>query len=276
MTTNVLNTKISEVENKIPNNSTLATTTVLNTKISEVENKFPDNSKYITTQEFNKLIAENFAARLKQADLVNKTDFDNKLTSFNRRITSNKTKHLKVQKKLNSPITKDYNFFLGTVYFTSNDGSQNTFVYQPTLDALELKKDKGTDYVLSWKSKGVFNSKLKPLYTAFLHSIKLSEYRIGTKFDKDLLAIEQNNYLTKIVNVYIVCDLDAWPRNPTNNFKFKNCLFGATYVIKNSNKEKYVYSGYGITYHSAGSWSFDNGFARNVIIFGVDNSSSSH
>ena len=125
MTTNVLNTKISEVENKIPNNSTLATTTVLNTKISEVENKFPDNSKYITTQEFNKLIAENFAARLKQADLVNKTDFDNKLTSFNRRITSNKTKHLKVQKKLNSPITKDYNFFLGTVYFTSNDGSQN-------------------------------------------------------------------------------------------------------------------------------------------------------
>ena len=37
-----------------------------------------------------------------------------------------------------------------------------TFVYQPTLNALELRKDKGTDYVLSWKSKGVYNSKLKP------------------------------------------------------------------------------------------------------------------
>ena len=36
------------------------TTTVLNTKTSEVENKIPDNSKYITTQEFNKLTAENF------------------------------------------------------------------------------------------------------------------------------------------------------------------------------------------------------------------------
>ena len=34
------------------------TTTVLNTKISEVENKIPDNSKYITTQEFNKLTGE--------------------------------------------------------------------------------------------------------------------------------------------------------------------------------------------------------------------------
>ena len=31
------------------------TTTVLNTKISEVKNKVPDYAKYITTPEFNKL-----------------------------------------------------------------------------------------------------------------------------------------------------------------------------------------------------------------------------
>ena len=36
----------------------------------------PDNSKNNTTQEFNKLETENLAARLKQADLVNKIDFD--------------------------------------------------------------------------------------------------------------------------------------------------------------------------------------------------------
>ena len=46
-------------------NSGLVTTTVLNTKISEVENKTRDNSKYINTQEFNKLTAEIFTARLK-------------------------------------------------------------------------------------------------------------------------------------------------------------------------------------------------------------------
>ena len=102
VTTTVLNTKISEVENKIPNTSNLVATTVLNTKISEVENKIPNHDKYITTPEFKKLTAENFAARLKQGDLVNKTDFDNKPTSFNRQITSNKTKHLEVQNKLNS------------------------------------------------------------------------------------------------------------------------------------------------------------------------------
>ena len=129
------------------------------------QNKNPNHNKYISTPEFSKLTAKSFAARLKQADLVNKTDFDNKLTSFTRRITSNKAKHLEVQKKLDSLITKDYNFFLGRIYFTSNDGSQNTFVYQLTLDKLELKKDEGTDYVLSWKSNGACNSKLRPLYT---------------------------------------------------------------------------------------------------------------
>ena len=79
--------------------------------------------------------------------------------------------------------------------------------------------------LIHWKSN---NSKLKSLYTAFLHSIKLPGYRMGIKFDRDPFAVGQNNYLTKIVNVYPVYDLDAWSRNRTNNFKFKNCLFGTT------------------------------------------------
>ena len=49
------------------------TTAVLNTKISEVGNKIPDRVKYITTPEFTKLTLENFAARLKQANSVSKT-----------------------------------------------------------------------------------------------------------------------------------------------------------------------------------------------------------
>ena len=38
MTTTVLNTKINEVENKIPNTSNIVTTTILNTKIREFKN----------------------------------------------------------------------------------------------------------------------------------------------------------------------------------------------------------------------------------------------
>ena len=72
-------------------------------------------------------------------------------------------------KKVKLLSTKDHNFFLGRLYFTSNDESQNLSFYQPTLDTLELKKDKVIDYVLSSKSDGVNNSKSKPIYTAILH-----------------------------------------------------------------------------------------------------------
>ena len=34
-------------------------------------------------------------------------------------------------------------------------------------------------------------------------------------------------------------------------FRFKNCLFRITNIANNSDKEKYVYSGYGITFDSA-------------------------
>ena len=96
------------------------------------------------------------------------------------------------------------------------------------------------------------------------------------KFDKDPLAVKQKNYLTKIVNDYISYELNGWLRNPTNNFKFQNWLFGASNVIKNCDKEKFVYTGYGMTFESAGLWSFDNDTARNVIIFDVGNNSSLH
>ena len=37
-----------------------------------------------------------------------------------------------------------------------------------------------------------------------------------------------------------------------------------------------MYRGYGKSFDGKGSWSFNDDFARNVKIFGVDNSSSSH
>ena len=122
------------------------------------------------------------------------------------------------------------------MYFTSY--VKNMFVYQPASDTLELKKDKDIDYVLSQKSKGVCTFKLKPLYTAFLNSIKLSRYGMGIKYGKDTLGVVQNNFENRIVNVYIAYDLDSWSRNPTNNFKFRNCLFGAISIVKNTDKEE--------------------------------------
>ena len=51
---------------------------------------------------------------------------------------------------------------------------------------------------------------------------------------------------------------------------------GATNIVKNSDKKRYVYSGYGIAFDVKCECSFDNDYVRNSIIFGVDNSSLSH
>ena len=96
------------------------------------------------------------------------------------------------------------------------------------------------------------------------------------QFDYTPLVVEQNNYTSKIVHVYIVYDLDYWPKIPLRNFTLKNCLFGATNVVKNSDREKYVHSGYRIAFEGKSLWSFSDDFARNVIIFGIDNSSLSY
>ena len=64
-----MNTKTSEVENKILDTNRLLTTTVFNREIRKAGNKIPDHPKYIITQEFNTLTAEIFAARLTQANL---------------------------------------------------------------------------------------------------------------------------------------------------------------------------------------------------------------
>ena len=52
-------------------------------------------------------------------------------------------------------------------------------------------------------------------------------------------------------------------------------MFGATSIVKNSDKEKWLDNGYRIAFDKKGTWRFGNDYARNVIIFGVDNSSSS-
>ena len=80
-----------------------------NTKVTEIENKLNNHNhdKYITTPEFNKLAADIFNARLAQANLITKTNFDSKLSNLNRKITKNKTDHLLVQNELNKLKTFD-------------------------------------------------------------------------------------------------------------------------------------------------------------------------
>ena len=110
---------LTTVENKIPDVSTLVKKTDYDTKISKIEKKLIDlnHNKYITTPEFNKFTSEIFAARLAEANFKTKTDFDNNLISLNRKISSNKTKHLLVENELEKLQTFDSIYFRGKIHF---------------------------------------------------------------------------------------------------------------------------------------------------------------
>ena len=142
MTGFVKKTKLTELENKIPDVSSLATKTAL----TAVENKTPSVSnlvrkKQTVTQKLvsfkksllimimiNMLLLQNFLAanafntRLSQTNLIIKTDFDAKLSSLNRKITENKSKHLLVENELNKLKTLDSSYFIGKSHF-EEDGT---------------------------------------------------------------------------------------------------------------------------------------------------------
>ena len=62
-----------------------------------------------------------------------------------------------------------------------------------------------------------------------------------------------------------------------NDPTLKKFLFGAVTLIKNADIDKYGYSGYGIRFDRRSRFSFPSGgFGQNILIFGVDMSSSSH
>ena len=89
-----------------------------------------NHGKYITTREFNTLATDVFNARLAQANLVTKAAFDAKLSILNRKVTSNKSKHLLVENKLKELETFDWIYIIGKVSF-GEDGTQNYLVFQP-------------------------------------------------------------------------------------------------------------------------------------------------
>ena len=78
-----------------------------NTKATEIENKLNNHDKYITTQECNTLAAYVFNARLAQANLVPKTDFDNTVSSLDNKIAENKKKNGSIENELKRLKTFD-------------------------------------------------------------------------------------------------------------------------------------------------------------------------
>lgn len=65
------------------------------------------------------------------------------------------------------------------------------FVYQPTFSNLVLKKERGSDYAITEKLKGLFKPKPFPLDGALLTTAKPFEYKIEIQFPNTYIVLEQ-------------------------------------------------------------------------------------
>ena len=185
-----------------------------------------------------------FNARIAQANLITKTDFDAKLSSLNRKITQNKSDHLLVQNELNKLKTFDSSYYHGKNYF-DEDGALNYLVFQPLNKYFKLLTN--TNYVSLWKSKGLSDESIKPPTTSDNSlSPELNYYGTKTrvKFTGSCLKQSTISYTdSTIVNIYIVYELGASSSND-NDPTLKNCFFGTVTLTKNTTDiEKYGYSG---------------------------------
>ena len=122
-------------------------------------------------------------------------------------------------------------------------------------------------YARNWQSKGISNEKV----TAPGISASNDQAFIG-----DLLKQSRVTYNHgPKVSIFIVYKLNSHTIN--TDCTFRDCLFGALKMTKNSDVEEYKYSGYGIGFDSIGSFSHSDGNnACNVIIFGADLSKKVH
>ena len=196
-------TALIAIENKIPSVSNLVKKIEYNTKVTEIENKLNNHNhdKYTDTSTFNTLATNVFNARLAQANLITTTDFDAELSSLNRKITQNKSKHLLVENELNKLKTFDSSYFIGKSHF-GEDGTQNYLAFQPMNKYLKFNN---SDYILSWPSKGLSNESIKPP-SAPNNFISPSLNYLGTKiriqFSGSCLKQEKITYTHgKIVNI---------------------------------------------------------------------------
>ena len=256
-------TELTAVENKIPDISGLATTSAL----TAVENKIPDITSLIT-----------------------KTDFDSKLKIVSDRVTNNKSKNILLDNELKklkarvdssekiklNDVQKEISFNRGFFYYLQ----QSYLVYECKVNSFAFNNKK----ITNWRSTGIFN--YSDYYS--MHGIEDTKKEFPIlKIDDETYVYLQGSYFQQnnvivtnnknVINIYVVYKLDPINSTRDTTFTIQNALFGAIEITKNADTSKYKYKGYGICFDEGGSFSIGNiNNGRNVLIFGVDESSVVH
>ena len=262
-------TELTAVENKIPNVSGLATTSAL----TAVENKIPDITSLIT-----------------------KTDFDTKLKSVSDRVTNNKSKDIFLDNELKklktrvdssekikiNDLQKEISFIRGFISYTKN----SNLVYECKVSSMRLS----FSGIREWKPKDIYDNSNKNVLNSVQNTRNVAPdiknindqlyvFFSGNYFIQDPITIPNN-----VINIYVVYKLDPISSTGNTDYTIENALFGAMKITKNTDSSKNNYKGYGLCFDESGEFGHtvkQSNFnpttnAKNVILFGVDMSSSIH
>ena len=134
--------------------------------------------------------------------MITKKDFDARLSSLNKKITSNKTKNLLVENELNKLKTFDSSYVIGKSHF-EEDGTQNYLVFQSLNKYFKVIDN--TDFVSSWKSKGLSAETIKLPTTSYNSLTPIVSYygtKTRVKFNGSCLKHSKISYTHgKVVNI---------------------------------------------------------------------------
>ena len=148
-----------------------------------------------------------------------------------------------------------------------------------------------TKKISKWKSMGIFiysdGSSMKGIEDTKTRLPELKNdgrmhvYLQGNHFQQNNAIILNNN---NVINVCVVYKLDPISSTRNTDYTIQNALFDAMKITKNTDSSKNKYTRYGSCFdeggeleHTVRQGNFDRtANAKNVIIFGVDMSSSIH
>ena len=279
MLTSTFNTKSTELESKIKDADIIAKSAV--TKANSIKSDLNDYAKktdaandittikndYVTsaslTSRLNDLKSQHIATEVKTIDDKTKKNASDILGFENR---------LKQKEDIVDENQRGLSFNRGIFYHLQ----KSNLVYECKSSSFNTTD---IDKISTWKSTGSFSNNMIAVKNARENLPKLeifNDYHVhlsGNHFQQnkeDML----NNFG---VNIYCVYKLDPISSSRDDTFTVQNALFGSMKITKNADTSKYKYKRYGICFDEGGSFSKGNvSNSRNVLIFGVDESSLVH
>ena len=174
--------------------------------------------------------------------LLKKTDYNIRAASIDTKISSFDDKITKNKHKLEDAAVNTMLLFLWKSMFDEGRWFSSLFNISTSIKFFQTITN--TNYISSWKSKGLSAESIKPFPTSDNIPTPLIDYynyKIKVKFNGSFLRQTKVAFTHgKVVNIFMVYELVDLALT-LMILHLKNCLFGAATLIKNADFDKYGY-----------------------------------